>query len=143
MRAALKGERQEKERYVLEKKVILIIETNESLAQLYATRVEIMGASEFDPITAITVVEARDRFHSLLPRLAAVITAGRLGNGVRAAYELVREFRMADFQGPVVANSSNNTMNEELQKAGADFVSPEKSRAVETCLNALDALFPQ
>ncbi|MBI4094366.1 MAG: response regulator transcription factor [Candidatus Liptonbacteria bacterium] len=120
-------------------KNILVVEANEMLGGLYAAQLARLGNGEYSSTVVTSAASAREAFHAT-PDVVAIITAGALQGGIREACGLVREFRAADFKGPVIANSSDDMMNVELLKAGASHVTLGKSQAVAYCLDLLNAV---
>lgn len=77
------------------------------------------------PITAVNATnhpEAREHFTSFKPDL--IVMDGKILDGKTP--DLVREFREQGFTGPIVANSSNYDVQDELVEAGCDHAAQSK-----------------
>ena len=126
-------------------KAILIVEDEPGLQKLYATHVDIFGATEFEPVLASSISEAREKFIARRADIAGIILDGQLrGEGSElASYTLAKFFVSEGFKGPIVANSSDERVCDTLVTFGCNVQSEmtgeeAKLEAVSVLLGALE-----
>ncbi len=95
-------------------KKILIVEDGQKWSVQYQ---QDLGGYEVSLIIAERADEARRQFE-VNPDVAAIVMDGCLFSEAPNTLELVKEFRVKGYTGPIIANSSD--YNKELQEAGCD-----------------------